>query len=118
MSLTREAEQDRMWEPFPALRKVLEDKRVPNRFYGPSSISDNIFEQFRRLLEIEILVSEHASIIRDAANEDSVSGHESDRERKYQMHKDLHLLQDFLREASTFFEQKAAGVSDVIGKLR
>ena len=34
------------WGEFPALQKMLEGKPESHRYYGPTSVSDNIFEFF------------------------------------------------------------------------
>lgn len=65
--LTREALVERKWKPYPALRIVLEDKSVDSRYYGPTSVSDNIFSQMSRLIEVAILIVEHNGDIKNAA---------------------------------------------------
>ncbi|GAG45593.1 unnamed protein product, partial [marine sediment metagenome] len=65
MCLTLEAELERKWGRYPALRKALEDKRVPDRYYGLTSASDNMFDQIQRLLEIGIAVREYGEAIKD-----------------------------------------------------
>jgi len=44
--LTEEVSRERKWGQFPVLRKALEGKRVPDSYYGPTSVSDNMFEAF------------------------------------------------------------------------
>ena len=61
MSLRPNAVQERKWGKFPALRKILEGKELPHRYYGNSSISDNVFEKINRLIEISFLVQENES---------------------------------------------------------
>ena len=65
--LTTESLQKRKWGRFPAMRKALEDKRIPDTYYGPTSVSDNVFDSLSRLVEIAILVHEYESSIRDTA---------------------------------------------------
>lgn len=66
MSLTRQASLELMWGSFPALRVILEKKRVPDHYYGPSSVSDNIFGQLSRLLQLTILIRENKAQITEA----------------------------------------------------
>jgi len=65
--LTQKAMQDRQWGSFPALRKVLEDKSLPDSYYGLTSASDNTLDEFRRLVEVAILAREHESDVIQAA---------------------------------------------------
>ena len=51
MSLTEKAYQERKWGSFPALRQALEDKQIPSNYFGPTSVSDNMFEAMNRLIE-------------------------------------------------------------------
>jgi hypothetical protein len=69
MCLTAEGEQERTWGPYPTLRKTLEGRRVPDRYYGPTTVSDNGFERMRRLLETAIVVREQRAEIAEAEEE-------------------------------------------------
>ena len=102
--LTEEASRERRWGSYPALRKVLEDKRIPDHYYGPSSFSDNMFDKIGRLLEIGILAYEQKGAIREYAQ--SVG--------KEQMYSDLHDLQSGLEYASAVFRE----LSEKVEKLR
>jgi hypothetical protein len=44
---------------YPSLRKALENKRIPDSYYGPTSISDNMFDAMVRFVTIAILVREY-----------------------------------------------------------
>lgn len=99
--------QERMWGRFPALRKVLHDKRVPNEYYGPTSVSENIFNRTERLLQNSILVLEHAELVNESAR--AVGPEE--------MHLDLSRLCDELDAASSFFRQQADRVRSLSSKL-
>jgi hypothetical protein len=68
--LTKEALMERMWGSFPALRKLLENKKIPDSIYGYTSVSDNIFSQTERLIEIIILVREFISRDKIRQNDD------------------------------------------------
>ena len=99
--LTEDAE--RMRGQFPTLRRVLEPKRVPDRYYGPTSVSDNVFSQIERLLTMAILVHENRNEILQTLKSQSASGEPRDRSQSL-LRKDLdHLHQAFLR-GSTLFE--------------
>jgi hypothetical protein len=56
--LTYEAYNERKWGPFPALRKVLETRRLPDSCYGWTSVSDNAFDQRHRAVEMSFLACE------------------------------------------------------------
>lgn len=69
--LTEKAESERKWGWLPALRLILEPKRVPDHYFGPTSVSDNIFHRVHRLIEIGILVHENRSQIIEKMNGES-----------------------------------------------
>jgi hypothetical protein len=64
--LTEKARTERMCGPFPALRMILESKRVPDRYFGPTSVSDNVFNKIQRLLIMAVLVHENRSDVVEA----------------------------------------------------
>ena len=113
--LTEEAFSERMWGGFPALRKVLEDQRVADRFYGPTSVSDNLFNKMDRLLKLEILVSENASDILEAFKESKVGdqGRGGDPEWRKILDDLAHLSED-LRAASNDLGHKSARIAALI----
>ena len=57
--LTEEGSRERVWGKYPSLRKALENKRIPDSYYGPTSISDNMFDAMVRFVTIAILVREY-----------------------------------------------------------
>ena len=57
--LTEEDSRERMWGEYPSLRKALENKRIPDSYFGPTSISDNMFDAMVRSVTIAILVRQH-----------------------------------------------------------
>jgi hypothetical protein len=103
MSLTEEGYRERKWGHFPALRKVLESKSVPAKYYGPLSDSDNLFDAMERLIEIAVLTVEYGSDIQEAAI--SVGRNE--------MRVDLKRLEKSLEEASYFIKRRI----EEVGKL-
>ncbi len=105
--LTEKASRERKWGRFPALRKALEDKRIPVSYYGPTSVSDNMFDALHRLIEIAILAREHESVIRETAQ---VVGPE-------EMYRDLERLRGELEATSSFFKQQAEDVRALCSKL-
>ena len=62
--LTEEAMWEREWERFPGLGRLLGAKQIPDRFFGFSSISDNAFDDIRRLMKISILVRKNPDQLR------------------------------------------------------
>ncbi len=101
--LTAKAYQDRKWGFFPALRQVLEDKKIPSEYYGLTSVSDNMFESMNRLLEISVLVIEYEKHIKEIAQ--SVGREE--------MSRDLLRLGKLLEQTSDFFKRKVEEVHAV-----
>jgi len=93
MMLTEQALRDRKWEWLPALRPILEFKRVPDRYYGPTSVSDNIFDRVHRLIEISILIQENQAEIAEQLRAD---GHERIREDLYRVHEAIRYTEDCL----------------------
>jgi hypothetical protein len=61
--LTKAAMHERMWGQYPALGELLGAKQVPNDYFGFSSVSDNVFDSVRRLMEISILIRENSDEI-------------------------------------------------------
>ena len=64
--LTNEEYENRKWSGFPALRKALSGKKLPQD-YGLTSISHTMFDELRRLFEIATLTREHAAEVETAA---------------------------------------------------
>ena len=105
--LTEEASRERKWGQYPALRKALEDKRIPDRYYGPTSASDNMFAELHRLVEIAILVREHE---RDVTATAHAGGPEA-------MSLDLDRLHHELKGAYSFFREQAEYIEAVRRKI-
>jgi hypothetical protein len=62
--LTEKAIIGRQWGAFPALFKLLGEKRLSTNWTGPTSVSDNMFESITRILEIYALVQENSEEVR------------------------------------------------------
>ncbi len=105
--LTKKALRERKWGPYPALRKALDDKRIPEGYYGPTSVSDSIFSALDRLIEIAILAREHEGLVRETAQAVGPGD----------MYWDLQRLQTELEAACSFLEQQAEGVRTLCSKL-
>jgi hypothetical protein len=54
------------WRSFPALRKILENKRLPDSYYGFGIIPQNRFERLDWVLDIAHLACECEADIRGA----------------------------------------------------
>lgn len=67
MSLIEEGNRERKWRSYPALRLVLEDKRIPANYFGPTFASDNMFDAMGRLLDISVLAAEFKNYIEETA---------------------------------------------------
>jgi hypothetical protein len=105
--LTEETSRERKWGQYPTLRKALEDKRIPDRYYGPTSVSDNMFAELHRLVEIAILAREYESIIKATAH---AIGPEA-------VSRDLDRLYHELNGASSFFREQAEYVEALRRKI-
>jgi len=92
-----EAARVREWGPFPTLRKALENKKIPDKYFGIASVSDNMFEYLDRLVHIVVLALEYQSSIHEVAQA----------EGKYEMCRDLGFLIEQLEAASLSFQRRA-----------
>lgn len=105
--LTEAARRERKWGPFPSLRLVLEDKAIPDNYYGVSSVSDTMFDEINRLVEITILVREHESEIKEIAKSLGPA----------KLYQDLDLLQRRLDALSSFFKEHSQNLRGVCSRL-
>jgi len=92
--LTPKAEHERTWGWIPALGKLLGEQRVPDHYFGPTSVSDNEFKKVQRLMKIYILICENRCEIAKA-----MGGKEF---AKRELHSDLKKVADALE----FYAQK------------
>ena len=95
MSLTAEAYSEGKWGPFPILRKAIENKQIPETYFGVTSASDNMFDAMSRLIEISVLAVNYEKEIREIALS---MGRE-------EMYADLRHLEEALDQASYFFRE-------------
>ena len=65
--LTQEAMRKGNGGNYPTLRQALENKKIPERYYGITSISPNRFEYLERLLDIAVLAREYRGAIIETA---------------------------------------------------
>lgn len=61
--LTENARHERKWKYFPELAKLLDRKQPSLNWTGPTSVSNNVFGEVNRLLEIYALVKDNESEI-------------------------------------------------------
>jgi hypothetical protein len=106
--LTEKAQSERKWGWLPALRLILESKRVPERYFGASSVSDNMFDRLRRLLEIDILVQENRAQIIEKLSSES----------RDQIMEDLHRLREAFRYAKRELQAAEGRVEDIMNSGR
>ena len=83
--LTEWALRERKWGSFPAMRQVLAVAPATDRHWGFTSVSDNVFAEQRRLVEIANQAEEHRGALLDAVHQTP--------ELRAQMLEDLHHLQ-------------------------
>jgi len=107
ISLTEEALQALKWGHFPALRKVIEHKEIPSKYYETTRASDNIFDRFQRLQEIALLVVEYEADIRKMAKGVGLD----------EMYSDLMQLQSDLNNMSCFFNSIGYKVQELYSSL-
>ena len=117
MSLTREASMEQMWGSFPALRVILEKKRVPDHYYGPSSVCGQYICQLSRLLQLTILIRENKAQITEAlrANRAHKPVSADDFCRISQLKNDLSQLRSGYGWASKIFQDAAKELDEEIG---
>jgi hypothetical protein len=110
--LTEEAVRERMWGPFPTLRRILESKPVPDRYHGPTSVSDTVFSQIERLLTMAILLHENRREVLQALQ--SQPSDESQKRSQSMLRQDLDQLHHALWRGATLFE---AAMNDIEHEL-
>ena len=106
--LTEKAIRDRKWGAFPALRILLEKHPIPLNYYGPTSVSDNIFLQLNRSAEIAVVFKEHARNCSQETTKPAIL---------HQLLKDFERLESQLRWAASFFIDHAAFVRQLMDDL-
>ena len=111
--LTEKAMRERMWGQFPALRMILEPKRVPDQYYGPTTVSDNVFDRVQRLLTMAILVHENRRELLQSLKSE-FSSREAD-ERLMMLRRDLEHLHDKFCRGSELFE---AAISELENEFK
>jgi hypothetical protein len=92
--LTEKAQSDRKWGWLPELRSILEPKRVPEHYFGASSVSDNIFDWLRHLIEVEMLIQENRNQIIEKLHSEARDG----------VLRDLNRVRDAFRQAKSELE--------------
>jgi hypothetical protein len=105
--LTAEAYADRKWGRYAALRRLLETRRLPDSFFGPTSVSDNLFDWFHRTLEVSLLACECESEIQNAAE---TLGPTEIIEDLRRVRDDLHAMRSRIDETSGRLERLQAAL--------
>ena len=100
--LSNEALHERKWGRYPTLDRLLGHHSVPSHLYGPTSVSDNVFDRLTRLLEVAFTIKEHMESIRTVTDAEIC-----------RLLDDLEHLEHELRVASRFLAEHA----DSIGRL-
>lgn len=103
MSLTIEAYNERKWSRYPSLRNVLEDRKIPDHYYGPTSVSDNIFERLSRLHQLAVLVCEHKDQLIDKSESCKLK----------EMMEDLNLVKQDLESARCGLEKYIRDIDQI-----
>jgi hypothetical protein len=93
---------------FPALRKVLEAKSVPDRYYGPTSVSDTVFDRVHCLMTMAILVHENRGELAAALKVETPD--RESHQQLFMLRSDRERLHDAFCWGSNLFE---AAVSDL-----
>jgi hypothetical protein len=103
--LTEKAMYDRMWGAYPALGELLGAKRIPDDYFGFTSVSDNVFDSVRRLMEISILIRE---------NSDEIGAGLRDPELCQELRRELHMVSDALAYVANRFHSERDEVSRLL----
>jgi hypothetical protein len=96
------------WRSFPALRKILENKRLPDSYYGFGIIPRNSFERLGWVLDIAHLACEYEADIRNAVGI-SMEANE--------IRKDLDELRNELAGAISFIDDTSRRVKRLCSTL-
>ena len=108
--LTETAYNERKWGPFPALRKILEEKKIkdPNlEYYGLTSADDNIFDQTNRLIKMAILVEQNEENILNYARPGLCE----------EFFADLDHLEENMQSLHRFIDEKTEIIKDLKDQL-
>ena len=65
MSLTEQAYFERKWEGLPILANLIGKKQLSMKWYGESSVADNIMDRVNRTLEIYASVEDNRNEIKN-----------------------------------------------------
>jgi hypothetical protein len=106
--LTDHAIRERKWGRYPSLRRVLEEKKVPDALYGLTSVSDNSFDWVNRLMNITILVDKYRADIKNAV---PTLGRD-------ELSKDLYEIQSELESCSAYFSGLVDRIGSVLSDVR
>jgi hypothetical protein len=101
--LSLEALNERMWGPFPTLRLALEAESVPDRYYGFTSVSDNMFDALQRAATLAVLVKEFEPKIKALT---ALAGKET-------VKRDLERLTRILEQKRSFFDDAIEAVRQI-----
>jgi len=104
--LTEKALNERMWGKYPTLRKILEQKKIPDEYYGSTSVTDNIFDRNEGLLKLIILLVEFSKRNEEL---DSVSSEKLIIELKSVMNE--------IDSYSEYMERQRCKIQELINKL-
>ena len=91
--LTEKAMYERKWGRFPALGRLLGELRVPDKYHGFSSVSDNVFASILRTLEIAVTAEAHEAVLLGTADPQLIQ----------RLPEDLDLLARELKAIAGFF---------------
>lgn len=101
--LTSEAINKRKWGPFPALRRILGSRPAPESYFGPSSVSDNVFDWLCRIIEVALTSCKCEQDITGAVQDTGSN----------QIAEDLDKLQGELHAAMSFIEDTSRKVGNL-----
>jgi DNA repair ATPase RecN len=106
--LTEWAYRERKWGPFPILRRALEDKKIPSKYYGLTSADDNLMDSLNRLVEISILTRKYEEAIKEL----------SQLSARAEIYSGLERFQNWLDSALIYFREQAEYVERLCMKLQ
>jgi len=103
--LTEKAEYERCWGGIPVLGELLGNKRIPDHYYGPSSVSDNEFKRVQRLMKIYILIHENREEIKNMMRRSDLA--------RPQLRRELEWVSKALGHAAQMFAHECEQVEQV-----
>jgi len=104
--LTEKGRFEQMWGWIPTLGKLLSGKKIPDNYFGYSSVDDNAFDSIKRLMMISILIQENSDEIKNQVTLQP--------ELKEQLFRELNNVVGALESAARNFNDESERISKIV----